>query len=132
MIKNKSVIHNGNEICINKQVFVYTEPKNSTRPETSPIWQGKVENIVMLNTAEASYLTKDIKETVDITITIDTGCHSRKYPADRIFTNLGVAKEFARKELEKLKSSLVKERLQQDSDIVQALIEIEAQVVEDF
>jgi hypothetical protein len=127
-----SLLDAANKFKIGQWVFMYVEPQNSTCPESSPVWQCEVNAIKATRKLVISSHKEKNKDEIEIQLTVSFGFDTRTSPVGNFFTDLEEAKEYAIKQLEKIKQNRIKNREKSDEELSSALSSLKEQTVEDY
>ena len=105
--KNESVINYASQFKIGQTVYMYVRPMHSNQPDTSPIWECEVEDIITTKTSAISKYPESQKDEVKIELGVRFGFNSRTYPIDNFFVTLKEAKAYAMHELTRIKNKRI-------------------------
>lgn len=116
---------------VGQTVFVYVEPRHSTSPETSPIWQGELEQVSAVRKITFGKDDSDDlsikKESIEFTLSVAFLLQTREYSEEDVFFSLEEAKAHAREQF----AGIYNRRDIFLKNLKSASAELEAQVIED-
>jgi len=120
IMRNEAAIKHASQFSIGQTVYMYVAPMNSDQPETTPVWECVIEDIITTNVSAISKYPESQKDVVKIELGVKFGWHSKTYPAENFFTTLAAAKKHAISELNRLKAK----RLERLEEIESAIVDL--------
>lgn len=122
MMRNEETIKHASQFSIGQTVYMYVAPNESNQPETSPVWECVIEDIITTTVSTVSEYPESQKEEIKIQLGVKFGWNHKTYPADRFFTTLSAAKKHAISELIRVKAKRI-ERVEEIESAMADLIQ---------
>ncbi len=109
-----------------QKVFVYSSPNHVTNPEQSPVWEAEVMSVSGIRTLASEYAVEGVKETIRVTVTLDSDWDTFSRDSKDIFFSFDEAKAYAASEL----NTLLEKRAAYTEKLNQARIALENETAE--
>lgn len=122
IMRNEAAIKHASQFSVGQTVYMYVAPMNSNQPETTPVWECVIEDIITTNVSTISKYPESQKDVVKVELGVKFGWHNKTYPAENFFTTLSAAKKHAISELNRLKAKRI-ERLEEIESAMVDLIQ---------
>ncbi len=78
-----------------QKVFVYSSPNHVTNPDQSPVWEAEVLSVSGIRTLATEYGADELKETIRVTVTLESDWDSFSRDSKDIFLSFDEAKAYA-------------------------------------
>lgn len=126
IMRNEAALKHASQFSIGQTVYMYVAPMHSNQPETTPVWECVIEDIITTHVSTVSKYPESQKDVVKIELGVKFGWHSKTYPADNFFTTLAAAKKYAISELNRIKAK----RIERVEEIESAMVDLIQQGVD--
>jgi len=120
IMRNEAAIKHASKFSVGQTVYMYVAPMHSNQPESTPIWECVIEDIITTNVSTVSKYPESKKDMVKVELKVEFFWHSKTYPAENFFTTLAAAKKYAISELNRLKAK----RLERLEEIESAIVDL--------
>ena len=125
IMRNEAAVKHASQFSIGQTVYMYVAPNESNQPETSPVWECVIEDIITNKVSTVSEYPESHKEEIKIQLGVKFGWNNKTYPADKFFTTLAAAKKHAISELIRVKAK----RIERVEEIESAMVDLMQQGV---